>query len=600
MRKNIIFTAACLLTAGLMSQILLSGSVQAAKPGSLAVPCGDTAAFIAAINTANSTPEEDIVHLAAGCTFIFFQQYEAGESGGNALPGITTPVVLEGHGAALVRSDSEKVSNFRFFEVAEEGSLSLKRVTLRNGGGRQFSYGGAVLNKGMLAAYDSIFEGNSADQGGALYTLGKTQISGCLLHENTAERSGGALAAMISSPSGDPAPVIEITNTTITANKARYGYALALTGSAQIINSTIAGNLPVDSSADPKTAIALSNSPVVEIGNSILISGIYANCDGEINDLGGNVQSDVLPVCATSSIVAGDLLLNDLRDNGGPTSTMALSDGSPAAGIAVGVYCPPADQRGAARTNSAASCDAGAYETGGMVTSQITVNPDASKAGTLAEVNISLTYSMKEAVNALELVGALPDGLHIANLEGVVNTCDGTFRATPGEQNFTLVDGTLDPEEICELSFMISGNTPGQYVVSAGTITSAEGGTVTKNAEADFVIKTDTRAVLDCCDEPAAVGSPVGITVQVDPRTTSLAVPQGVVKCKIMGPQGDLYWIGELALVGGKAETWVQFDRPGPYLVDVMYGGSRIFNASPTVSQTLTVQHGVYIPVIRR
>jgi hypothetical protein len=60
------------------------------------------------------------------------------------------------------------------------------------------------------------------------------------------------------------------------------------------------------------------------------------------------------------SFTSGDLLLQPLADNGGPTETHALQPGSAAIDAAT-LECPPIDQRGVARPFGDA-CDAGAFE----------------------------------------------------------------------------------------------------------------------------------------------------------------------------------------------------------------------------------------------
>jgi hypothetical protein len=64
--------------------------------------------------------------------------------------------------------------------------------------------------------------------------------------------------------------------------------------------------------------------------------------------------------------VGGDLqntdpLLGPLADNGGPTKTLALLQGSPAIGAGSNATCPSTDQRGVPRPQGA-NCDIGAFE----------------------------------------------------------------------------------------------------------------------------------------------------------------------------------------------------------------------------------------------
>jgi hypothetical protein len=57
-----------------------------------------------------------------------------------------------------------------------------------------------------------------------------------------------------------------------------------------------------------------------------------------------------------------DPRLGPLADNGGPTLTVSLLDGSPATDTANPVACPPTDQRGFPRPYGI-GCDIGAFET---------------------------------------------------------------------------------------------------------------------------------------------------------------------------------------------------------------------------------------------
>ena len=73
------------------------------------VPCGNNAALIGAINTANGNGnvEADVINITgAACTFTFTTPAVVSTPANNnvALPTISAPLVINGNGAALVRS----------------------------------------------------------------------------------------------------------------------------------------------------------------------------------------------------------------------------------------------------------------------------------------------------------------------------------------------------------------------------------------------------------------------------------------------------------------------------------------------------------------
>jgi hypothetical protein len=80
-----------------------------------------------------------------------------------------------------------------------------------------------------------------------------------------------------------------------------------------------------------------------------------------MHSLGGNVlgQQGCVTAAGRGDRFGKNPRVGKLRDNGGPTRTMALDQKSPAVGIAT-YQCPPIDQRGHHR--SSRRCDAGAYE----------------------------------------------------------------------------------------------------------------------------------------------------------------------------------------------------------------------------------------------
>lgn len=107
----------------------------------------------------------------------FIPQY-----GPNGLPAVTTPIVVEGNGATIERSQTAPF--LRFFYVSDTGDLTLRRLTLANGyvkggdggygggGGGGAGLGGAIFNRGALRLENSTLTGNIARGGnGGLWNV---------------------------------------------------------------------------------------------------------------------------------------------------------------------------------------------------------------------------------------------------------------------------------------------------------------------------------------------------------------------------------------------------------------------------------------------
>ena len=250
--------------------------------------------------------------------------------------------------------------------IFNDGNLTLKNIVVRNnqaaddGGGIRnngtitiidstiadntsvgtspTSGGGGLINTGASATIiNSTFSGNTGKNGGAIRNDTTLSLINSTLSGNTASESGGGLVNTIN-PSillipGDT-PVsgtaqVTITNSTITnntaqgtsANGAPVGSGIANFAIANISNSIIADNAGNDDFAHNflqfgKTVIGQNNSG----GNNLIGNG--DNVSGLTNGTNGDqVGTQAQPI---------DPLLDTLKDNGGPTQTHALKQGSPA------------------------------------------------------------------------------------------------------------------------------------------------------------------------------------------------------------------------------------------------------------------------------
>ncbi|MDZ4290084.1 MAG: choice-of-anchor Q domain-containing protein, partial [Prosthecobacter sp.] len=341
---------------------------------------------------------------------------EINDAGGVTLDATSLPGGLTLKGKA----DQGSAGSFRHFSVASGTSLTLRGLTLANGGGafshdggaiynsgtltltqctlsgnssqggiggaifnnatltltqcilsgksNQAGLGGAIFNNATLTLTQSTLSGNSASggSGGAIYNSATQTLTQCTLSGNSASR-GGAIYG-----SGT------LTHCTLTGNTASgRGGAIDVDGAVTLRHCTVAGNSAGGSGggvASFETMLVLENSLVA--GNTLTGSGSGADIynAGTVNASGANiVQAAIVnlagfgTVNGSATITNADPLLASLADNGGPTQTMALLSGSPALDAATVIAGLETDQRGFHRNRdgdatAGAVPDIGAYE----------------------------------------------------------------------------------------------------------------------------------------------------------------------------------------------------------------------------------------------
>jgi uncharacterized repeat protein (TIGR01451 family) len=133
------------------------------------------AELIAAIDTANTNGEDDVIDLG-GNTFTLTVRHNT-DFGYNGLPGILSD---SGHSLSIEngvieRSSAGGTPSFRLLHISTGGDLTLRNVTLRNGlakggdgaagGGGGAGLGGAIFNQGTLVIENSTINGNTARGG---------------------------------------------------------------------------------------------------------------------------------------------------------------------------------------------------------------------------------------------------------------------------------------------------------------------------------------------------------------------------------------------------------------------------------------------------
>jgi predicted outer membrane repeat protein len=249
-------------------------------------------------------------------------------------------------------------------------------------GGGDGGWGGGIYNAGTLWLEDSTVTGNSAGTAGANGPHGGTSYAGlgggiwsgqsvsanrCAFSYNSSGGGGGALCG----------GSLSLTNCTVTGNGPGWqggaGGGIQSTDLLNLVNCTVAGNQGGSIWREPGGVYHPAGGGQAQVLNTIIAgnTGSVQDVAGEFTSLGHNLIG--VTNSSTGFGVPGDLVggsaspldpgLGPLADNGGPTLTIALRQGSPAINAGDNAAVTPTDQRGYARRIGPA-VDIGAYEYG--------------------------------------------------------------------------------------------------------------------------------------------------------------------------------------------------------------------------------------------
>lgn len=344
---------------------------------------------------------------------------------------LTADVTINGAGLAQTIIDGSSLD--RVFDVHNQAAVTINGVTIRNGSA---ATGGGVNvnNGGNLTLNHSRVTGNTAsNSGGGIFVSGLLAVNHSRVDANSAGNGGGGGLFI----SFNSEPVI-IKHSEISGNNTgASGGGIFTYGQLILINSTLSGN----SAGHDGGGLLVLESPAVALYN-VTISGNTADADGDgqgdggglrvlgglsaVNSLiGGNHDNsgagNQFPDCAgtltsqgynlvanvsgcnivgdaTGNLLGVDPLLGPLQNNGGPTLTHALLDGSPAIDAGNPGGCRDhngnlltTDQRGFARPAAGSTlCDIGAYEAG--ATDTPTPTPTATAAPTITPTPSNWNY----------------------------------------------------------------------------------------------------------------------------------------------------------------------------------------------------------------
>lgn len=346
------------------------------------------------------------------------------QSGGGIANRIDDTLVIEDSLIAdnVASADGGGISNGGTLTV--EGSIISGNTSLENDGGGISTSGHATVTDSTISDNHSLTR-----FGGGISNHGVLTVERGLITENTAEQRGGGLSNGATSNTEN----IRLTNVTVSGNTASVAGGINEQGEGVlIVNSTIAFNEATD--AGRPNNLRSSFHGDFEVTNSIISSAGgpaegNPDCTATIVSGGGNIASD--DTCGldpeSGDTTGADPLLEPLADNGGPTRTHALMDGSLALSRAVQPVCPATDQRGVVRPQGS-GCDIGAFESSLEPHSLIQGDNDCDTVDP-GDPDVDAV----DALKALQDVAALPYsqepgcpaiGAKVASLFGDVD-CDG-------------------------------------------------------------------------------------------------------------------------------------------------------------------------------
>ncbi|MBT8114286.1 MAG: CSLREA domain-containing protein, partial [Arenicella sp.] len=316
------------------------------------------------------------------------------------LPRIRRNLLIEGQGASNLVIDANNTG--RVFDIYE-ATVELVSLTL-TGGNVADSGGGINAVTSKLILTDSSVSGNNASAGsggGILVTTSSTlELENSTVSNNNSSNYGGGIYA-----SGS---MVSLANSTLSGNTANNdggGIDAARSTVLNMTNSTVTGNEATNGSGGGIDAYEFADVTLVNTivsGNTAGTAGneisdfkndsTFAtnnNLFGDSNSTGTQAFKDFTPdasdYLATSDGGNGTFspasILLPLGNNGGPTQTHALPEGSPALDKADPAGCQAdsiegEDQRGLPRNSV---CDIGSFEFQRTIT--ITVDSKADTSG---------------------------------------------------------------------------------------------------------------------------------------------------------------------------------------------------------------------------
>jgi CSLREA domain-containing protein len=301
----------------------------------------------------------------------------------------------------------------RVVEVPAGSSAVLAGLTI-TGGNADTGGGAFVASGGQLSIYDAIVEGNVATgRGGGVANAGNLSVFNSTFEGNRAA-SGGAISSEASTNS-------YVYLSTLSGNSATNGGgAISANGSVQIQRSTIANNTaPAGGGVFDEAQAIQALWGTLFAGNSTACGGFTSNRNLWSTNLSDDGTCAFAGTQGTNGAVPQ---IGALTNNGGPTDTHALRQGSPAINGVDPSFCVQGsiDQRHAPAPDQ---CDIGSYEFGAQVPQTVLPPPEAGETVNVSESRGRVRIRLPGSDEFFELEDAqqVPVGSTFDTSKGRVN-----------------------------------------------------------------------------------------------------------------------------------------------------------------------------------
>jgi len=468
------------------------------------------------------TPVFRIVNISSGTVNIFALTITNGRTAGNVFGGSSSGAGIFNRGTLTMENCTVTANHGQHSSSTSHGagifnlngSVTLRQCVISGNTATSLSSaaggigGGIYTQNGTMLIVRSIVRdnlvgrgnpsvgGDGGSAGGIANANGTLTIQESTLRGNSAVVGGGAIANY-----NDASAVLNVINSTISGNSVSFGPGGGISnsdGTVRLTNCTISGNSAPSSGGGVYTFGPSGVHNTIIAGNSGSVAPDVAsqggqglspvnsgghNLIGKTNGSTGWIASDKTGT-ASAPLNPG---LGPLQNNGGPTETMALLDGSPAteAGDNAVLGSPLnllTDQRGAGfPRRKGAQVDIGAFETDPRQTTPWFVNTIADHDDGICG---AVDCTLREAIVALnaspQQFGTLSHIGFAAGLTGTINLTGALPAVTrnveingPGADRLTVRRDTGGNYRI----FLISNGTAGgpDVIITGLTLANGQG-----------------------------------------------------------------------------------------------------------------------------